>query len=95
MTAAAIADEGPGGLVDVDALPDEVRQAVESHLRSYERSWVDESVPMFGGLTPRQALEDPTRREQLLAILDEMEREQVPGSMNARRIRQLLGISLR
>ena len=60
MTAAAIADEGPGGLVDVDAMTDEVRQAVESHLRSYERSWVDESIPMFGGLTPRQALEDPT-----------------------------------
>ena len=88
------ADEAPGGLVDVDAMPDEVRQAVESHLRSYERSWVDESIPMFGGLTPRQALEDPTRREQLLAFLDEMEREQVPGSMSARRIRQLLGIGL-
>ncbi len=49
---------------------------------------------MFGGLTPRQALEDPTRREQLLAFLDEMEREQVPGSMSASRIRQLLGIGL-
>ncbi|TVR38062.1 MAG: hypothetical protein EA388_00520 [Nitriliruptor sp.] len=86
--------EAPGGLVDVDAMPDEFRQAVESHLRSYERSWVDESIPMFGGLTPRQALEDPTRREQLLAFLDEMEREEVPGSMSARRIRQLLGIGL-
>ena len=82
------------GMADVDTMPDEVRQAVESHLRSYERSWVDESIPMFGGLTPRQALEDPTRREQLLAFLDEIEREEVPGSMSARRIRQLLGIGL-
>ena len=32
------AGEVPGGMVDVDAMPDEVRQAVESHLRSYERS---------------------------------------------------------
>ena len=73
---------------------DIVREAVESHLRSYERSWVDESIPMFGGLTPRQALEDPPRREQLLAFLDEMERDELPGSMSARRIRQLLGIGL-
>lgn len=79
---------------DVAALPAEARDALEAQIRSYERSWVDESIPMFGGLTPRQALEDPTRREQLLAFLEEMEREEVPGSMSARRIRQLLGIGL-
>ncbi len=87
-------DEGRSGAVDPDDLPDEVRQAMEAQIRRYEESWVDESIPMFGGLTPRQALEDPTRREQLLAFLDEMEHEEVPGAMSARRIRQLLGIGL-
>lgn len=55
---------------------------------------VDESIPMFGGLTPRQALGDPTRRDQLLSFLEQMEREEAPGSMSARRIRQLLGTGL-
>ena len=35
------------------------RDALEAQVRRHERSWVDGSIPMFGGLTPRQALEAP------------------------------------
>ena len=35
--------------------------------------WLDESVPALGGLTPRQAVEDPTRREQVERLLAEFE----------------------
>ena len=49
------------------------RDALEAQVRRHERSWVDGSIPMFGGLTPRQALEDPTRRDQLPAFLGQME----------------------
>jgi hypothetical protein len=48
----------------------------------------------LGGLTPRQALDDPTRREDLLALLREM-RADTPADalgMSAERIEALLGI---
>jgi hypothetical protein len=67
--------------------------ALEAEIRRHEEAWVDESIPMFGGLTPRQALEDPTRRGQLLAFLDEVEATAMPGGMDAGRIRRLLGLT--
>jgi hypothetical protein len=77
----------------LDELPEEVRAALEAEIRRHEEAWVDESIPMFGGLTPREALEDPTRRGQVLAFLDEVEATAVPGGMDAGRIRRLLGLT--
>jgi hypothetical protein len=77
----------------IDALPEELRAVLETEIRRHEAAWVDESIPMFGGLTPRQALADPTRRGQLLAFLDEVEATARPGGMDAGRIRGLLGLS--
>ena len=39
-----------------------------------EARWLDESVPALGGLTPRQAAADPTRREDLIALLRQFDR---------------------
>jgi hypothetical protein len=64
-------------------------------LREHEDRWVDESIPALGGLTPRAAAADPTRREQLLALLDEMEAMRVPPpgrGMDVGRLRELLGM---
>lgn len=36
--------------------------------------WLDHSIPALGGLTPRQAAADPTRREQLERLLAEFDR---------------------
>lgn len=86
-------DEPVPGLQDPADLPVEARAALESFIQDHERRWVDEPVPMFGGATPRQALADPTRRGDVVAFLDEMELgPQLPGGMNARRIKDLLGI---
>jgi hypothetical protein len=42
----------------------------------YARKWVDESIPALGGMTPREALDDPTRREDLMRLLREIEEGQ-------------------
>lgn len=42
--------------------------------RQMQARWLDENVPALGGLTPRQAAADPTRRELLERLLDEFER---------------------
>jgi hypothetical protein len=64
-------------------------------IRKKEREWVAESIPALGGLTPRQALDDPTRREDLLALLREMGGISDLGAgqgFDAGRIRILLGL---
>jgi hypothetical protein len=43
-----------------------------------EERWLGESVPALGGLTPRQAANDPTRRDDLIALLAAFERRSVP-----------------
>lgn len=88
-------DAGSLGPLDLDDLPDEVRELMEDNVRRYEQRWVDESVPALGDLTPRQALDDATRREDLFSLLREMRSYQPPeGSigMSVDRIERLLGI---
>ena len=93
-------DQGAGPL-DLDSLDPEDRRQVEEQLeqfmRQHEDSWVDSPLPALGGVTPRQAVDDPTRREQLLRLLDDMERDadtwSGPGrGMDAARVRALLGL---
>ncbi len=42
--------------------------------RQAQAHWLDDHVPALGGLTPREAAADPTRREQLVRLLDEFDR---------------------
>ena len=42
--------------------------------RQARSRWLDDSIPALGGLTPRQAAADPTRREQLERLLSEFDR---------------------
>ena len=76
---------------------DEMAEIAAQLIREKEVAWIDESIPALGGLTPREAADDPTRREDLLALLVEFERRDLPGtgfmSFNAKRIRTLLGLA--
>ncbi len=47
--------------------------------RQAQTRWLDEHVPALGGLTPRQAAADPTRREQLERLLAEFDDRKTPG----------------
>ncbi len=77
-------------------LPAEAESILNQFIRKKEAEWVDESIPALGGLTPRQALDDPTRREDLLALLRELGGSSPIGGggqgFDACRIRALLGI---
>ncbi|MFW5933617.1 MAG: SEC-C metal-binding domain-containing protein [Actinomycetota bacterium] len=94
-------DEHPAAPLDLDTLEAEERAQIEEQLegfmRQHEDSWVDTPLPALGGSSPRQAVDDPTRREQLLRLLDDMERDAAawsgPGrGMDADRLRALLGL---
>ena len=65
----------------------------------YKEQWVDEAIPALGGATPRQALDDPTRRDDLFRLLDrmeEMDARQSPAQralgIRTSRLRELLGL---
>lgn len=84
----------------LDELPPETRaeltRALDDQMTRWEERWVDEPIPALQGATPRQALDDPTRRGDLMTLLREMEeRAPVAGlgrAMDPERLRKLLGL---
>lgn len=74
----------------------EAQAALAQFMREREDAWLDESIPALHGLTPRQAANDPSRREELVALLNEFDRYPKPAaggaSFDVSRLRDLLGI---
>jgi hypothetical protein len=92
-------DEPPAGMLDPTEAPPELQAVLRQQMDRYEEQWVDESIPALGGVTPRQALDDPTRRDDLFRLLDRMEAtdahrspEQRALGMRTSRLRELLGL---
>jgi tetratricopeptide (TPR) repeat protein len=67
--------------------------ALHDTILKYEAAWLDDSIPALGGLTPRQCAEHPTRRPDLIRLLDSFPPETgEPGQMSATRLRSALGL---
>ena len=79
-----------------DALdPDdpELAAVLDEFVRDYETKWLDEPIPALDGHTPRQAADDPTRRGDLIKLLDTFPAgEAGRGGMDADRLRAALGL---
>jgi len=70
-----------------------VAQALDEFIREYETKWVDEPIPALKGHTPRQAADDPTRRGDLIRLIDSFPADDgTPGHMSAERLRIALGL---
>ncbi|GAC1365293.1 MAG: hypothetical protein NVSMB32_08700 [Actinomycetota bacterium] len=82
-----------GAELDAGAMEQVARQVQEAS----EQRWVEESVPALGGLTPREAAADPTRRENVERLIASFPdpASLPPGTMAMRpaRLRQLLGLA--
>ncbi|REY37966.1 DUF2384 domain-containing protein, partial [Mycobacterium tuberculosis] len=67
--------------------------ALEEFIRDYETSWLDQPIPALDGHTPRQAADDPTRRADLIKLLDTFPAGAgARGGMDADRLRTALGL---
>ncbi len=79
-----------------DETPPEVLEVLQNMMPEREDAWLDEAIPALAGMTPRQALTDPTRREDLIALLNEFDRlskNAAPGStFDVARLRSALGL---
>jgi SEC-C motif len=86
---------GTGASRQQEVLPVEVRQQLQER---FEKRWCDEHVPALGGITPRDAAVDPSRREALERLLAELERANLRQpeeaiAMRPARLRKMLGLS--
>lgn len=76
--------------------PAEVLEVVQAFVRKKEEEWIDEPLPALAGLTPREAANDPTRREDLVALLNEFDRRDSGESgfvgFDVARLRQSLDV---
>lgn len=92
-----LAQQGGSPALAGAELPPEGREWLDAYMARMEERWIDESVPALGGVTPRQAAADPTRRGDLEALLDQFDAESAGSaagarSFNADRLRRLLGL---
>jgi tetratricopeptide (TPR) repeat protein len=78
--------------------PEDVAQSPEllahltGYIDGYERAWLDDSIPALGGVTPREAAADPTRRGDLIALLDSLPSTGSPLQMDGGRLKRALGL---
>ena len=83
----------PGALLDPATDP-AVAAALEEIIRRHEAAWLDESIPALAGYTPRECANDPTRRPDLIRLLDSFPAETGrPGEMSRSRLREALDLS--
>ncbi len=75
----------------LDPADPEIAAALEQFIRDYEQQWLDQPIPALAGRTPRQAAADPTRRGDLIRLLDCFpEHANNPGTMDLDRLRAAL-----
>ncbi|MGH3384413.1 MAG: SEC-C metal-binding domain-containing protein [Nocardioidaceae bacterium] len=84
---------GPAGepAPTLDPNDPQIAQALEQMIRAHEQAWLDEPIPALAGVTPREAAADPTRRPDLLRLIDTVG-PAGPGAMDADRLRAQLGL---
>jgi tetratricopeptide (TPR) repeat protein len=77
-----------------DASDPAIAAALAQFAREFEKKWLDEPIPALAGHTPRAAANDPTRRQDLIRLLDTfaVPDESQPGMMNPDRLRAALDL---
>jgi hypothetical protein len=63
-------------------------------LAGCEAAWLDEPIPALAGHTPHECANDPTRRPDLIRLLDSFPQDTGrPGTMSPAPLRAALGLS--
>lgn len=88
-------ERAPGGAARsgssvLDPTDPAVAEALAEVVARYEALWLDESIPALGGVTPREAAADPTRRPDLVRLLDSFPDHGEAGTMSPARLRAAL-----
>jgi hypothetical protein len=89
----------PAEVVSVDTTDVDTRSALTRWLEQQEKRWCAEPVTALGDLTPEQAAADPTRREQVIRLIDSYGpdggvTDDGVVTMRPNRLRELLGLGV-
>ena len=87
-TSGTAPSSNPFGLPDDPAIV----SALDEMILQYEERWLDDHIPALAGYTPRECAEDPTRRPDLIALLNSFPQDEQPGQMSVSRLRSALGL---
>ncbi|MGO9226649.1 SEC-C metal-binding domain-containing protein [Mycobacterium sp.] len=90
-----LAGRGPAasGQVLDPATDPAIAAALDEMARKHEAAWLDEPIPALAGHTPRECADDPTRRPDLIRLLDSFPQDtSQPGTMSPARLRAALGL---
>jgi len=90
-----LAARGPATSADVldPAADPAIAAALDEITRKHEAAWLDEPIPALAGHTPRECADDPTRRPDLIRLLDSFPQDtDQPGTMSPTRLRAALGL---
>jgi len=83
-------DDTSAGLLDQQ--DPAVQQLLAQVVRECEVKWLDQSIPALSGATPREAAADPTRRQDVIRLIDSFPSAAGPGAMDPERLRADLGL---
>ena len=71
-----------------------IAAALDDMVRKHETAWLDTPLPALAGHTPRHCANDPTRRDDLIRLLDSFPQDTGrPGTMSPTRLRAALGLN--
>ena len=80
-------------ITEGDTSDPELTAVLDEFIRDYETKWLDEPIPALDGRTPLQAADDPTRRGDLIKLLDTFPAgEGARCGMNPDRLRDALSL---
>jgi hypothetical protein len=83
-----------GDMGDLKPPPPEVAEFLAEHMARMEDEWLGEKIPALQGLTPREAAADPTRRGDLIALLNSFDGfGRKDGTFDVDRLRRELGLT--
>ncbi len=87
-----MATQEPFGEDDFDHGDPAILALLDEQVRAYEANWIDQPIPALHGVTPRQAADDPTRRGDLIKLLNSFPTD-IRGGMDVTRLRAALGLT--
>ena len=83
----------PATFIDPAADP-AIAAALEEMARRYEAAWLEEPIPALAGHTPRECAKDPSRRPDLIRLLDSFPQDTgQPGTMSPARLPAASGVN--
>ena len=99
MNSSEMSGNGKGEPLNLDELPDDVRDQLIENLESMYMKWADQPIPVLNNLTPREAVKNPEGKTQVINLVNDWENKTAhmgdkQFDFNFNKLREDLGLPL-